>query len=194
MKTKIVIVAAFFMTSTLVQAGPFGLSMGMNKSQIKGLENIDAPFMYKTKTVPTPSSQLETYVMQIGDKNGLCVVKAISDVISTNRYGLALKGKFNGLKEALEKKYGKHKTQDFLLPGSIWDEPEDFMAGLKKKERYLRAYWDAEEKSTLTDNLKAIMLAAVGLGHEEGIIYIQYEFENSEKCDQESKALDANAL
>ncbi|MGK5090419.1 hypothetical protein WDW89_00225 [Deltaproteobacteria bacterium TL4] len=68
------------------------------------------------------------------------------------------------------------------------------MAGLTKEERYLCAYWDAEEQSTLTDNLKAIILIATGLGHEKGDVYIQYEFENSEKCDKEREALDANAL
>lgn len=107
---------------------------------------------------------------------------------------IALKERFNSLKEALSKKYGKHETQDFLMPGSIWDEPEDFMAGLTKDERYLRTYWDAEEKSNLTDNLKSIILYAGGLGDEKGALYIQYEFENSEKCDQERTALDANAL
>lgn len=131
---KIITAAAFLAASTLAQAGPFGLSMGMPKSQIKGLEGTGTPFMYTTESVPTPSSQFKTYVMQVGDKNGLCVIKAISDTISTNRYGFALKDKFNALKDALTKKYGKHKTQDFLMPGSIWDEPEDFMAGLTKNE------------------------------------------------------------
>jgi len=126
--------------------------------------------------------------------NGLCVVKAISDTISTNRYGIALKEKFNSLKNALAKKYGKHKTHDILLPGSIWDQPEDFMMGLTKNERYFRAYWDAEEKSTLTDKLKSIILVAAGLGSENGVVYIQYDFENTEKCDKEREALDANAL
>jgi len=191
---KVIATSAFMVVSTFAQAGPFGLSMGMQKSQIEGLESTGTPFTYETSSVPTPSSQFETYVMQIGDKNGLCVVKAISQTISTNRYGVALKERFSSLKEALSNKYGSHKTQDFLMSGSIWDEPEDFMTGLTKNERYLRAYWDAEEKSDLTDNLKAIVLVAAGLGSEKGAVYIQYEFENSEECDQEREALDADAL
>ena len=191
---KIIIAAVLAGASFVAYAGPFGLSMGMKKSQIKGLEATGTPFMYTATSVPTPSSQFKTYVMQVGDKNGLCMIKALSDTISTNRYGLALKSKFNLLNEALAKKYGKHKTQDFLMSGSIWNEPEDFMAGLTKDERYLRTYWDAEEQSTLSGNLKAIMLVASGLGHEKGVVYIQYEFENSEKCDAERKALDAGAL
>lgn len=75
---KLVTTIAFLVVSTLAHAGPFGLSMGMQKSQIKGVEGTGTPFMYTTSSVPTPSSQFESYVMQIGDKNGLCVVKATS--------------------------------------------------------------------------------------------------------------------
>lgn len=191
---KIIFTFLVMAISNAALAGPFGLSMGMKKSQFKGLKSTDNMFIYTTETVPKPSSMFESYVLQVGDRNGLCAVKALTDIISTNRYGMSIKEKFNSLKGELEKKYGKHKLQDVLLPGSIWDDPEDFMMGLSKEERYLRAFWDEEERSNLSDDLKSIVLVAAGLSSDKGVVYIQYEFTNSEACDMERKAIDSEAL
>jgi len=38
--------------------------------------------------------------------------------------------------------------RDMLLPGRIWNEPNDWMMELIKKERWLAALWEAEEKSS----------------------------------------------
>jgi len=69
---KMIIVVVLFAVTVTAQAGPFGLSMGIKKSQIKGLKSTGTPFMYTTDSVPKPSSQFKTYVMQIGDEWSLC--------------------------------------------------------------------------------------------------------------------------
>lgn len=180
--------------SSITLAGPFGLSMGMKKSQFKELNPTGNMFVYDTKTVPIPSSIFESYALHIGDRNGLSVITAFTEVISSNRYGFSLKERFNSLKGALEKKYGKHRLEDLLLSGSIWDKPEDFMIGLSKNERYLRAYWNNEEKSNLSDDLKSIVLIAAAIDSERGMVYVHYEFTNSEAFHAEREAIDSEAL
>jgi hypothetical protein len=194
MAGKLILAISLMFSITTTYAGPFGLSMGMTKNQLEQLESTDNKFVYKTSKVPKPSSQFDTYILQIGDKNGLCVIKALTDVISTNRYGFSVKERFKSLEKALEEKYGSHKIQDLLLSGSIWDQPEDFMVGLTKNERFLRAYWDEEEHSTMSDNIRSIALVAVGVSNETGIVYIQYEFSNTDKCEEELKVFDSDTL
>ena len=53
--------------------------------------------------------------------------------IDTDSYGLALKSKFEELSNSLSSLYGKADTTDFLLAGSIWKDPQDWMRGLNKK-------------------------------------------------------------
>jgi hypothetical protein len=191
---KVSAVFIFLLISSIAHAGPFGLSMGMHKSDIKEIEKTGNPLTYRTDNVPNPSSKFETYVLQIGESCGLCAIKAVSDIIDTNRYGTKLKRKFDTLHELLSDKYGNNKKQDFLMPGSIWDEPEDFMSGLTKNERYLRAFWDEEENSNLPDNIKSIILSAEGLSREKGAIIIQYRFINSSQCQKELDRMDEEAL
>jgi hypothetical protein len=34
-----------------------------------------------------------------------------------------------------------------FAPGSIWDEPNDWMMALRKQERFLAAYWKKNRKA-----------------------------------------------
>ena len=97
---------------------------------------------------------------------------ALSKDIETNVYGETLRAKFNGLKDALSKKYGSPTNFfDFLGEGSIWSEPRDWMAGLAKKERTLSAYWKAEGDV-------AVSLEAFASSEEGGFLMIQYQYPN----------------
>ena len=189
--SSLVVLISLIITSA--DAGPFGLSMGAKKSTFTGLENLEKD-LYKIKNAPKPHSHFQYYVLKIGDKSGLCAIRAIGKTIDTNRYGTKLKSEFEEMKELLTKKYKKGKTYDFLRSGSIWNEPEDFMTGLTKKERYLAAIWDAKEESKLPSNLKNVSLNAAGLNTEKGVIILEYNFSNIDQCKKEHEAIDADAL
>ena len=137
------IVAVFFLISILVvteaMAGPFGLEKGMSLKDIGGKPEKVGHGIYKLSSVPKPHSAFEAYVVRISPKGGLYWIKAIGKDIATSTYGVELKSAFNEMEEKLGATYGKHKTMDFLMPGSIWNEPNDWMMGLIKKERILAA-------------------------------------------------------
>jgi hypothetical protein len=135
--------------ATGATAGPFGLEMGMSLKDIGGKPEKVGPGKYKLTNVPRPHSAFGMYVVQVAPVGGLCWIKAIGKTLATSSYGIELKSALKKMEQKLEASYGKHKTIDFLMPGSYWDEPRDWMTGLIKKERVFGAIWEAEEKSSL---------------------------------------------
>lgn len=180
--------------ATNVLAGPFGLDMGMTLKDIGGKPEKVANGKYKLTSVPKPHSAFESYIVQVAPKGGLCWIKAIGKDIQTSAYGIELKSAFNDMKGKLEKTYGKHNITDQLMPGSIWNEPNEFMMAMIKKERYLMAIWNADNGSTLGDNIKQIVLIASPSSRDTGYISIEYSFSNEEACEAELAAQEDGAL
>jgi hypothetical protein len=158
-------------------ADPFGLSMGMSKQELGKMEQVSTN-SYRLNSVPNPDPNFSDYIVMVGDKSGLCRIRALSLKISTNGYGSEVKDKFESLENALNERYGKHKKQDMLLPKSKWNEPKDWMMGLLKEERFLESFWDAKEGSNLPDNVQSILLRATAVTTDKGMIILEYIFEN----------------
>jgi len=175
-------------------AGPFGLEKGMSLNAIGGKPEQIALGKYKLTDVPTPHSAFEAYIVQIAPKSGLCWVKAIGKDVATSSYGSELKSEFRKMEEKLGSSYGQHKTLDTLLPGSIWNEPNDWMMGLIKKERILAAVWEAKDGSSLPPDLQSIALYASPYAQDKGYISIEYTFINEDACESELAAKEDGAL
>lgn len=184
-----------FSTPVTLQAdGPFGLSMGMTKAEIgTGLKKI-ALYKYKTTNVPKPHAAFGTYVLKISPDAGLYSIRAISHSISSNSYGAELRSKFNSVHSKLVKLYGKHKMHDFVKPGSVWDEPIDWMMALSKKERVFAAKWSEADGSNLKDNIVTITLFAIALSSTQGVITLEYHFSNEKLVEGEIDAKQAEAF
>jgi hypothetical protein len=168
--------------------GPFGLAMGMKKSDFSGPLAEVSPGKYTTTQVAKPFRLFETYVLKFGPDTGLCYVKAISKNISTSVYGFELQREFDTLKEKLAQRYGDHKLVDHLYYDSIWNDPKDWMMALRKKQRVLAAFWDHEEGSRLPSDISSIAAQASALASEKGYIAVDYEFTNHDAC---SAAIDS---
>lgn len=196
MVTKKVVLFTLFAIcyASIVFAGPFGLEMGMTLKEIGGVAESLGNGKYKLSNVPKPHSAFEDYIVQVSPNGGLCWIKAVGKDISTSCYGTELKSEFMDLVNKLEKAYGNYKLYDFLLPGSIWDELKDWMSGLIKKERTLAASWSEEDNSTLSNNIKDIVIAAQPLSREKGYITIDYTFINKDACEKEINAAEDGNL
>ena len=148
MKISLNALACLFLLSLASSAfaGPFGLDMGMSKSQLgdswRALES--SPGYYVSKTPPKPHSAFDNYIVKLSATHGLCWIKAVGKDVSTNGYGTSLKSAFGDLRERLSAAYGNAKIDDFLVSGSIWDDPDDWMMGLARKDRYYMAQWNEE--------------------------------------------------
>ena len=171
--------------------GPFGLTMGMSKVAIEAvtgskLEAVEGESnMYRTETVPRNLDRVDFYTLVVLPNAGLCQIRVAGMTINSSSHGIEIQTEYRRLRDAVANTYGKYGEADFLRSGSIWDEPEDWMMALRRNERVLQAAYDAEEGSTMRNNVKEILLDAMAVNTSSGWISLQYKFENEEECQAE---------
>lgn len=174
-------------------SGPFGLRMGMTVAELRQLTDVKAlepdqrPMVFQTERLPRHHDAFEGYLLVVSDKVGLCKIIGLGETIAVKPEGKELKSAFHDLEEAIEKKYGRHLTRDELEPGSKLTGRDQWMASLHGKERHLTAFWDAEERSTLSDDIAEIVLDSRSLSEAEGYLRLHYAFTNWARCEQEGK-------
>jgi hypothetical protein len=179
------------------QDGPFGVAQGANLGNFKDPTPIDgAPGYYKIQQVPQPYPGMEFYTIQATNQHGICMVKAIGSTIASDAFGGSLKSAADKLHDDVEERYGKSKKVDFVMPGSIWNDPQDWMMGLYKGERHYAYLWEkpanADEK--IWRHVKAVMVQASAVDNQKGYVLIEYDFDNEAECDKDLKKKAATGL
>ncbi|HEV2540582.1 MAG TPA: hypothetical protein VGU03_12900 [Frateuria sp.] len=174
-------------------AGPFGLQIGLTKQQVleaTGAQAMpDNPYTYLSSKAPKGHVAFQHYAFTIGDQTGLCSVVGLGDDFDADAYGNAVRGNFSALEDALTKKYGEPTSTDKdLAPGSIWNEPKDWMMGLLKNERSYRVDWKSSQTHPLPDHLALIRLNARATRSDQAALAILYRFDNADACDKEVAA------
>ncbi len=199
---------AFLPSRVLAQkdaaAGPFGLRMGMTAAELRQVLDVKAPepdqrpLVLQTERLPRHHDAFEGYLLIVSDKVGLCKIVGLGETIAVKPEGKELRAAFEDLEEAIGKKYGRHLTRDEIGPGSSFTDKKQWMQSLHAKERQLAAFWDAEERSTLSDDIIEIVLDARTLSETEGYVRLYYTFSNWGRCEEEGKQArrkaSANAL
>lgn len=172
--------------------GPFGLRMGMQPTEVGKPASNPQNGVYIYSRLPIPFSRADEYLLLFGQKSGLCKVVASGVTKDTSVYGSELKSEFTDIRDALVSKYGGSKNDyDFLKTGSIWDDPQDWMMALLKKERVLASAWEFTGRG---DEVANLMLKANALGTNKGYVTIAYEFSNFSACRAELDASDNAGL
>ncbi|KFD24097.1 hypothetical protein GYRE_01427 [Yokenella regensburgei ATCC 49455] len=180
--------------------GPFGLEAGLTQKNIEDmigekLERLPEGLnLYVSDKLPKPNSEFDMYGLLISPNVGLCQITAVGKLIDTDSYGLALKSKFEYLRAPLSSLYGKAKTKDLLLAGSVWKEPQDWMMGLSKKERFLSATWKGTKEMPLKNNIATIFIEARSKDSEQGNVHLQYSFTNYDVCEAEFEKTKKSSL
>jgi len=176
-------------------AAPFGIAMGTPKSQLGPVTDASvSEQMFKLPTVPRPHPDLESYIVQATPRTGVCFVKGVGKTFQTSVYGSEVQKHFNDLKEQLEAVYGPSKVYDTLMPGSIWNEPKDFMMGMVKKERFLAASWNRDTKHALPASLQEIGVVATALSTNSAYVSVEFYGTNTAACEADVKAGKQNAF
>ncbi|MCD6663625.1 MAG: hypothetical protein LT082_09520 [Comamonas sp.] len=179
--------------------GPFGFKQGLTRAEVESMVGESSTLLpgsknaYLLNNAPKPHGAFENYVAVIGDVSGLCVVRGIGKDITSSRHGIQLKTSFNEMEATISELYGSSEKTDRLLPGSIWKDPEDWMMGLVKEERFLFAQWPRKGQ-VLKNELDSVALAARAKGSGTGYLILEYSFQNHEQCSEESKAAEKDAL
>jgi hypothetical protein len=175
------ILAGLAMTPQLAKASAFGFKAGMTRQELiaalgaQSLKNDDHDDGLTFTRAPNPHPDFDEYFCVVSPKTGLVKVIAAGENITTDNLGSELKEKLSEVQAAITKTYGPPKsTYDFLNEGSIWNQPEDWMMGLLKKDRTVATYWIFP---TPQDHIAAISVEAVPLNRETGYILVSYEFD-----------------
>lgn len=179
------------------QDGPFGVAQGARLTDFKDPTPIEgAPGYYKIPQVPQPYPGMEMYSIQATNEHGVCMVKALGANMSSDSFGSNLKSAADKLHDDVEERYGKSKKLDFLMPGSIWSDPQDWMMSLFKGERHYAYLWEkpanADEK--IWRHVKAVMVQAAAIDNQKGYVAIEYDFDNNTECDKDLKKSAAKNL
>ncbi|PHM37197.1 conserved exported hypothetical protein [Xenorhabdus innexi] len=180
-------------------SGPFGLQMGLTKKNIEDmigntLEPTKVTNVYLVDKLPKKNDSFKIYALFISPTLGLCKIRAIGNDIENDAYGISLRVKFNDLKTSLDSIYGESKETDLLLPSSIWNEPRDWMEGLNKKERVLRAKWESKSEALQKNNVGSLLLSAKASDSSSGYLLLQYEFKNHIECAKEINNANKDSL
>lgn len=175
----IMLVSASMPTQAL--AGPFGLRQGTPLSGLQVVKNAESEYRYVIK-VPTPLSEFDFYLATVTPKEGLCRVAAIGATLDRDPTGSSARGRYNMLKEALTEKYGSSKEYDFVHSGALFNKESDFAMAIQRKERTLRSYWGAEERSHLPPDISAIELSVEALSSSQTYVNVTYELGNFTAC------------
>ena len=112
--------------------------------------------------------------------------RGIGVTVRSSSHGVEMRRAFDDLAAMVGDTYGEYEEADFLLRGSIWDEPEDWMMALRQNERQLQAVWSGP---ALPNGVSSIILGASALSGSEGYLVLQYSFENEQLCDAEERQL-----
>jgi hypothetical protein len=174
-----------------LSAGPFGIEMGQPSSilETNGLNPTPIPnypgYYYVLPKFTHPD--FETYLVRIDEDEGVFLIKAIGKDISDNGYGTSIRSKFDELRKSIEGTYGESELISFLYPNSIWDEPEDWMMGLRKGDRIHMAQWENEDGTTLPGEISEIILAADATSSSEGYLAIEYYGKKYDELSEKAK-------
>lgn len=180
-------------TQVATATGPFGLRMGMTKLELHAGKQLE-PFKYELSSVPKPHAAFESYVAEVTPKAGLCYLKGVGKDIQSNVYGVEIKTQFANLKNQLTQNYGEPEVIDTLLPGSIWNEPNEWLMALRKNERTLIAIWKKENGAPLKGGVRVVYLGAGANRGDSGYVSVDYEFDNKDQCEAEEADDQRSAL
>lgn len=166
---------------------PFGLRMGMSRAEVEKAANVigDSNGFLIIDRVPKPLAGVTIYGAKVTPKSGLCQVVALMMDISTSVYGEKIVSRYGELKAQLTEIYGKGFEQNQLKPGSIWDEPRDWMMALARDERTLAIRWKLADGSTMKPTLKMLVLQASAKQPNAGQLALTYTFDNEDACEAE---------
>jgi hypothetical protein len=177
-RTKLAVLAMLlWSTVSVADEGPFGITWGMSKSQVKALgvdmEPSSAKLSlesFKVKKLPKSISIAEFYGLTFDTKHGLQKVTMLSKDIVDDPYGREGKSLYAGLKDSLVKKYGEPTFGLERVGAKLWKESDEFYQCLAYSGCGI---WAAgfEDKN----GGQSIFLQLEGMGRGKGFVRLTYE-------------------
>lgn len=167
----------------LLFSAPFGFSMGMSLDDLTeacdGVEpehiEDDCYYVFPVKKHPL----FKHYLAFVDDDEGLYLIRAVSDDISTNRYGTEIQNAFSEIKERISKTYGRPRIIDEIESDCVFKDDRDWLRALAEGSRTYAAIWESSAKNELKDDLNNVSIYASAEDYPQtGWIILEYEYNN----------------
>ena len=192
---KFILVLILILFPVILFASPFGLKKGMTLEEIAEQCETEPEFVKDDIYSITPIKKhplFTTYYVCINEKIGLYKIQAITNSISTNKYGTELKEAFNDIKDRIAKTYNKPIVTDRLIKtvNSYYQKEEKWFYTLQEGSRELSATWGtSEELKDDLDIIKLYCIASGGLYEGSSRIYLTYTFNNTSEIEDEQDSV-----
>jgi len=188
MKTRLLITALLgllFATPTLAaENNPFGLDLDKHPALYGCSQYQDDKYWFLCGTVPKPHPEFEEYAVQYVEGVGICFVGAIGKTIRNDSYGITTKRRVDAIAKQLKPKYGIETEKiDELFYGSIWDEPDDWMMGIRKNERFYIYAWQPEDGFKPVGEVAHLGVFAQAVSSHAGYVKLDFFFKREPQCD-----------
>lgn len=82
----------------------------------------------------------------------------------------------------------------FYCPDSYWNDGDDWMYSISKKERYFYAAWTQKKSTNLPENIEGIYLSVGADSSYAGYVLLEYEFSNNIIVNEKLKKAEADIL
>ena len=186
LKTVTASLFALTITSTQLSAQAFGISKGDDVSSYEGVSELQLGL--SQINVPKPHPEFEVYVVKHSPETGVCMVRGIGKDHGNDRFGISVRRAFEELRTALDRRYAPSGLNDFLRAGALWDESDEWVMSIRQNDRAYQAYWDAETRSKLPEDVAEILLSVAATSGNSAYVVLQYRFDNDDACERAIKS------
>ena len=141
-----------------IMTAPFGIEFFSDLSRYEVIDDlVDSKFRIKA---PSPHPMFDDYIVQYTDLLGVVWIKGIGPYNAIDIFGNSLRSNVDRAADQLSMKYGKYEKTDFLITGSMWDEPQYWMNALEDGQRHYCFMWTRKSCPSLPDDIESIYVGA----------------------------------
>ena len=148
-----------FTGSGLLADGAFGLEFGQalpgQAEQMPGGKG-----GHYSVEVPSPYPEFESYFIVYHETTGVCGIGAFGKTYEDDEWGNAVKIWYERLITILSNKYGSVRREEFLRPGALWVEDNEFSRSIDKNQRSHQAIWEIETGDPTSTDLIILLVEA----------------------------------
>jgi len=174
----------FAVPAIAAESNPFGLDLDKHPSQYGCSQHQDSKYWYRCETLPKPHPEFEGYAIRYVEGVGICNVNAIGKTIDNDSYGISTKGRVDAIAKQLKQKYGVETEKlDLRIPGSIWDDPDDWMMGIRRNERIYAYFWSLKDGFKPVGEVAQLSVGAQAVSGYKGYVKVDFHLKREPQCE-----------
>ena len=105
----------------------------------------------------------------------------ISKPFENDRYGHGIRSWMDGIRSALNGKYGASDDFGFLRPGALWKEPQDWVMAVRQNERQHGFAWK-DATAGEDEDFALIQFWVEATSSRESFAILEYRGRNFDAC------------